>query len=170
MCIDLKDNMLKCESSNMQVPFLGEGDIPKRESTSYTRERHKHPRILQNTFPPYIYSFPPPLYYSSCIQRAQRAQAAEPRLGIYVAGHAMGVSGAGHARGVRVAGNSSLHTPAACVFSVTPRPGVQTALRRPDGYGRRRREGRCHGRGCRRGCRGRRCILGGTSRRRAGRR
>jgi hypothetical protein len=29
MCIDLKDNMLKCE--NMQVPFLGEGDIPKRE-------------------------------------------------------------------------------------------------------------------------------------------
>jgi DNA damage-inducible protein 1 len=27
MCIDLKENVLKCD--NMQVPFLGEGDIPK---------------------------------------------------------------------------------------------------------------------------------------------
>ena len=27
MCIDLKDNLLKCD--NFQVPFLGEGDIPK---------------------------------------------------------------------------------------------------------------------------------------------
>ncbi len=27
MCIDLKDNVLRCE--RMQVPFLGEGDIPK---------------------------------------------------------------------------------------------------------------------------------------------
>lgn len=27
MCIDLKDNVLRCDS--MQVPFLGEGDIPK---------------------------------------------------------------------------------------------------------------------------------------------
>jgi len=28
MCIDLKDNMLKCD--NMKVPFLSEGDLPKR--------------------------------------------------------------------------------------------------------------------------------------------
>ena len=27
MCIDLKDSVLRCD--NMQVPFLGEGDIPK---------------------------------------------------------------------------------------------------------------------------------------------
>jgi len=28
MCIDLKDNMLKCD--NMKVPFLSESDLPKR--------------------------------------------------------------------------------------------------------------------------------------------
>ena len=36
MCIDLKDNMLKCENHNMQVPFLGEGDIPKRKPMPLT--------------------------------------------------------------------------------------------------------------------------------------
>ena len=39
MCIDLKDNMLKCENQNMQVPFLGEGDIPKRKPMPLTFER-----------------------------------------------------------------------------------------------------------------------------------
>ncbi len=39
MCIDLKDNMLKCENQKMQVPFLGEGDIPKRKPMPLTSER-----------------------------------------------------------------------------------------------------------------------------------
>ena len=103
MCIDLKDNMLKCESSNMQVPFLGEGDIPKRKSTLYTR---RVSLINSHATPP----------NSTKAQDAEpfRALEREQMQDIHVAGRAMCVHIAGHPRGVRV--NSSLQTSAGSLF------------------------------------------------------